>query len=560
VFSVVVLDAGAAGDRPAPLSFLHHRHVLEEERYEMFKSEETSQEEVGDGKRYYITTAIDYPNAPPHIGHSLEKVAADVIARYHRLQGHDTLFSMGLDENSQHVVKAAEANNVNITTWIERMDQAFRLAWSKLEVSYDAWIRTTEERHTRASQELFRRAQERGDIYKAIYSGWYCPNCNTFYSDEDLVNGRCPDHPSIVPEWLEEENYFFALSKYSDRLLEHIQTHPDFIVPAVRQAEVVGMIRQRLRDFSVSRVRHPDRQPWGVPVPGDPGHVLYVWFDALTNYVTAVGFPDDPVKFEHYWPADAHVIGKDITRFHCLYWPAMLMSAGIALPRQVAVHGFITLEGQRISKTTGNIVEPVELVDEFGADAVRYYLLRNLSFASDGDFSRAGLIRHYNDELAKDLGNLLNRVVTMTNRYRGGSIPTPGPYGELEQDLQRVAAETCSRAEAALEAWEIGNALNIIWGLVRRANQYIEQSEPWRLARQPDKQEHLDTVLYSAAEAVRLLAIYLAPFIPSASNRILSQLGSEPVGEAAWLREGTWGSHALSHVSAGPQLFPRIDV
>src|SRR5256714_7813336 len=259
------------------------------------------------------------------------------------------------------------------------------------------------------------------------------------------------------------------------------------------------MIRQGLRDFAVSRQVRPGAVPWGVPVPGDEQQVIYVWFDALTNYLTAVGFPHDTATFEHYWPADAHVIGKDITRFHCLYWPAMLLSAGLPLPRQVAVHGFITLEGQRISKSAGNIIDPVELVDTYGADAVRYYLLRNLSFASDGDFSRAGLIRHYNDELAKDLGNLLNRVVMMTNRYRGGSIPTPGPYGELEQDLQRVAAETRSRAEAALEAWEIGNALSIIWGLVRRTNQYIEQSEPWQLARQAEKQERLDTVLYSAA-------------------------------------------------------------
>lgn len=526
----------------------------------MFNSKDASQDDAEGSKRYYITTAIDYPNAAPHIGHSLEKVAADVIARYHRLQGHDTFFSMGLDENSQHVVKAAEAHNVDILTWIGQMDEAFRLAWSKLEISYDAWIRTTTEQHFRASQELFRRAQERGDIYKSIYSGWYCPNCNTFYTDEELVDGKCPDHPSIVPEWLEEENYFFALSKYSDRLLKHIQEHPDFIVPAVRKAEVVGIIRQGLRDFSVSRVVNPARQLWGVPVPGDPGHVLYVWFDALTNYITVAGFPDDKAKFEHYWPADAHVIGKDITRFHCLYWPAMLMSAGLALPRQIAVHGFITLEGQRISKTSGNSIEPVELVDEFGADAVRYYLLRNLSFASDGDFSRAGLIRHYNDELAKDLGNLLNRVVTMTNRYRGGPIAAPGPIGAFEQDLQRVATEMRSRAEAALEGWEIGNALSIIWGLVRRANQYIEQSEPWKLVRQPNKQEQLDTVLYSAAEAVRLLAIYLAPFIPSASDRILSQLGLEPVSETAWVSEGTWGSRALSHVSTGPQLFPRIEV
>src|SRR6266581_4844520 len=427
-------------------------------------------EHSGSNKRYYITTAIDYPNAPPHIGHSLEKVAADVIARFHRLQGYDTYFSIGVDENSQHVARAAEANGVDPTTWVNNLEGVFRLVWSKLDISNDYWIRTTTERHIRASQELFLRAQARGDIYKSIYSGWYCPNDNTFYTSEELVDGRCPNHPSIIPEWLEEENYFFALTKYSDRLLEHIHTHADFIVPAVRKSEVLGMIHQGLRDFSVSRRVDPTRKRWGVPFPGDPEHVIYVWFDALTNYLSAVGFPDDPATFEHYWPADAHVIGMDITRFHCLYWPAMLLSAGLPLPKQVAVHGFMTLEGAKISKSTGNIVHPIQLVDEFGVDAIRYYLLRNLSFASDRDFTREGLVRRYNDELYKDLGNLLNRVVTMTNRYRGGSIPTPGPYGELEQDLQRVAAETRSRAEAALEAWEIGNALSIIWGLVRRTN------------------------------------------------------------------------------------------
>jgi methionyl-tRNA synthetase len=519
----------------------------------------SSYEENPEKKPYYITTAIDYPNAPPHVGHSLEKVAADVIARYHRLQGFDTYFSMGLDENSQHVVQAAQGNNVDLLTWINKMDEAFRLAWSKLDVSYDRWIRTTEERHFRASQEMIRRAQERGDIYKAIYSGWYCPNCNTFYRNEELVDGRCPLHPSLIPEWIEEENYFFALSKYSDRLLAHIAENPDFIVPAMRQSEVFGMIRQGLRDFSVSRRIDKIGVPWGVPFPGDPEHVIYVWFDALTNYVSAVGFPDDTRTFEHYWPADAHVIGKDITRFHCLYWPAMLMSAGLALPRQIAVHGFITLEGERISKTTGNIVEPVELVDEYGVDAVRYYLLRNLSFASDGDFSRDGLIQRYNNELAKDLGNLLNRVVTMMKRYRGGTIPEPGPIGDFEKDLQRVAAEARQRAEKELEAWEIGNALHGIWNFVRRTNQYLEQGEPWRLARQPGQEAQLNTVLYSAAEAMRLLAIYLAPFMPTASDRIMSQLGLGPVGEAAWVREGAWGSILLTSVVPGPLLFPRIE-
>ncbi len=519
-----------------------------------------SSEQHTSNKTYYITTAIDYPNAAPHLGHTLEKVAADVLARYHRLQGHDTYFSMGLDENSQHVVEAARANGVDLATWTDSMDKAFRLAWSKLDISYDRWIRTTEERHFRASQEMIHRAQERGDIYKSIYSGWYCPNDNTFYQDEDLVNGRCPNHPSIIPEWLEEENYFFALSKYSDHLLKHIQEHANFIVPAVRKSEVLGMIRQGLRDFSVSRRVDPTRDPWGVPFPGDPAHVIYVWFDALTNYVSAVGFPDDTVTFEHYWPADAHVIGMDITRFHCLYWPAMLLSAGLPLPKQIAAHGFITLEGDKISKSTGNIVHPIQLVDEFGVDAIRYYLLRNLSFSSDRDFTREGLIQRYNDELYKDLGNLLNRVVAMVHRYREGIIPEPGTIGEREKDLQRVAIKSREQEEQDLEAWEIGNALQSIWNFVRRTNQYLEQSKPWILARQPEREEELNTVLFSAVEALRLLSMYLAPFIPDASNRIRSQLGLEPIKSSSWVHETTWGSVPLSKVVPGSLLFPRIEI
>src|SRR5579883_16125 len=510
-------------------------------------------------KRYYLTTAIDYPNAKPHIGHALEKVTADVVARYHRLLGDDTYFSMGVDENSQHVLRAAAANGVDPRIWVDELDKAFRLAWSKLDIGYDYWIRTTEERHIRAAQEMFRRARANGDIYTSTYAGWYCPNCNTFYSSDELISGACPNHPTLTPEWLEEENYFFALSRYSDRLLAHIEAHPNFIVPPPRKAEIVGLIRLGLRDFSVSRQVRPGMAAWGVPIPGDSGQVIYVWFDALTNYLTAVGFPDDMAKFEHYWPADAHVIGKDITRFHCLYWPAMLLSAGLPLPEQIAVHGFITLEGQRISKTAGNIVDPVELVDKIGADAVRYYLMRTLSFASDGDFSRAGLLRHYNDELGNDLGNLLNRVVSMIKRYRGGAIPAPGPVGPLEQDLQRAAYETRERAASALEQWEIGGALAIIWSFVKRANQYIEQSEPWKLARQPEQVELLNTVLYSAAEATRLLAILLAPYIPTSSNRIMEQLGLEPIKNGAWISQGTWGSRPLEKVSPGPLLFPRVE-
>jgi len=523
-------------------------------------NEQKGREDIPAARRYYITTAIDYPNAPPHIGHALEKVAADVIARYSRLRGNDTFFSIGIDVNSQHVLRTANDKGVDPRLWINEMDIAFRRAWSKLDISNDYWMLTTEERHIRASQEMFRRAQEHGDIYKSTYSGWYCPNCNTFYASDELIDGRCPNHPSLTPDWLDEENYFFALSKYSERLLAHIETHPEFIVPASRRAEVIGLIRQGLRDFSVSRQVRPGTEGWGIPIPGDPQQVIYVWFDALINYLTAVGFPDDEAKFAHYWPADAHVIGKDITRFHCLYWPAMLLSAGLPLPKQVAVHGFITLEGQRISKTAGNIIDPVALVDRVGVDAVRFYLVRNLSFAADGDFSRAGLVRHYNDELGNDLGNLLNRVVSMVKRYRGGTIPTPGAIGEREADLQRIAAETRQRAATALEAWEIGNAVNITWNFVRRANQYIEQNEPWKLARQPEQAERLDTVLYSAAEATRLLAILLAPYIPASCNRILEQLGVGPVSNGSWERDGGWGDYPLKQVVPGPVLFPRLEL
>lgn len=525
----------------------------------MEQSHEESHRAEDAGRKYYITTAIDYPNAEPHIGHTQEKVAADAMARYQRLLGAETCFSMGLDENSQHVVKAAEAHGVDLPTWIARMDEAFRLAWAKLDIRYDRWIRTTEKSHFRASQEMFLRAQERGDVYKAIYAGWYCPNCNTFYREEELVDGKCPYHPTVALEWVEEENYFFALSRYSERLLAYIATHPQFINPPTRLGEVMSFFHQGLRDFSISRRLDPRRPIWGVPVPGDPDQVIYVWFDALINYLTAVGFPDDGARFAHYWPADVHVIGKDIVRFHCLYWPAMLMSADLPLPGQIAVHGFTTLEGRKISKSTGNVVSPVELVDEFGVDAVRYYLLRTLSFSSDGDFQRAGLIQRYNDELAKDLGNLLNRVMSMLKRYRQGHIPRAGASGELELDLQRVAAGARQGAEEALAKWEFGQALESIWGLVRRANRYLEQSEPWKLARRAEQQERLDTVLFCAAESLRLLAIYLAPFIPTACDRILSQLGLPAIQPGDWRASGIWGAVPFQAIGEITPLFPRIE-
>jgi methionyl-tRNA synthetase len=515
---------------------------------------------------FYITTAIDYPNGPPHIGHSLEKVAADVVARYHRLRGDETFFSMGLDENSQHVVTAAHSSGVSPREWLDRMDEAFRLAWRKLDCSYDRWIRTTEDVHFRASQELFRRAQAAGDVYKAVYAGYYCPNCNAFYSAEELTpQGTCPDHTSLRPDWLEEENYFFALSRYTDRLREHIERQPEFIQPPAWRGEVLATLRQGLKDFSASRLVRGgalvDGKPWGVPVPGDHEHVIYVWFDALTNYLTAAGFPDEPARFAATWPADAHVIGKNITRFHCLYWPAMLMSAGIALPKCIAVHGFMTLEGQRISKTTGNIVDPVDLVDEFGADAVRYYLMRDVSFESDGDFARVRLIERFNADLANDLGNLLNRTVSMVGRYLDGVVPAPErEAGEREADVRRVAQAAGEATAAGIERWDFDGALDGAWQLVRRANQYIDESEPWRQARDPAQRARLGTSLYYAAESLRLLTIYLAPFMPGATAKMRAQLGLPPVEAGAWGTQTGWGGLPGGTRVEKPQpIFPRIE-
>jgi methionyl-tRNA synthetase len=509
---------------------------------------------------FYITTAIDYPNAKPHVGHSLEKVGADAAARYHRLRGDDVRFCMGVDENSQHVVTAARAAGVSPAEWVDRMDDSFRLAWRKLAVSNDVWVRTTNPVHARTARELFSRALARGDIYKGAYAGWYCPNCNNYYADEDLVGGRCPEHLSLRPEWLEEENYFFALTRYERQLSDLIEGHDDFIVPVAWRSEVAAMLRRGLRDFSVSRrVRDV---PWGIPVPDDPAQVIYVWFDALSNYVTGAGFPDDGATFHRYWPADVHVIGKNITRFHCLYWPAMLLSAGLDVPRQVAVHGFMTLEGEKISKTTGNMIDPVDLVDEFGADPVRYYMLREFSFGSDGDFSRARLLHRYNADLANDLGNLLNRTTVMSVRYLGGELPAPSEETPADRELAALADGLRERVDAAVEAFDFPAALEGIWGLVRRANVYVEECEPWRLARALEgsaERARLGVVLANLAEALRILAIYLAPFVPETANRLLAQLGRPGIAEGALAQAG-WGQGGTApQVVGGPVLFPRRD-
>ena len=508
--------------------------------------------------RYYVTAAIDYPNARPHVGHSFEKVAADVVARYHRLRGDDVRFAMGLDENSQHVAAAARRAGRSPRDWIDDLDAAFRLAWTRLNLSNDAWIRTSSPAHHRAARRLFTLARDRGDVYRGKYAGWYCPNCNNYYAEEDLADGLCPEH-RLRPEWVEEENFFFALSRYSEPLRRLVEGDPGFIQPGAWRGEMLALLRGGLRDFSVTRAVRPGAAPWGVPVPDEPDQVLYVWFDALTNYLTALGFPDDTETVARYWPADAHVVGKNITRFHCLYWPAMLLSAGLPVPRSVAVHGFMTLEGQRISKTTGNVVDPVDLVDEFGCDTVRYYLLREFGFVADGDFSRAKLIHRRNSDLGNDLGNLLNRTATMAHRYLGGTLPPPVVAEPVDADLAGVASAVGPAVEAALGNWDTPSALESIWSLVRRANVYAEETAPWRLAKAPESSERLAVVLANLAEALRITALFLAPFLPETADRILERLGLSGAMSGD-LVSACWGAIPEERrLMTGPVLFPRVE-
>ena len=367
-------------------------------------------------KGFYLTTAIFYPSAGPPLHSLYEAIGADALARYRRLLGTQTRFLTGMDEHSAQVERQAKELGSEPRQLVDGWAGAWRTTFDRFLISYDRFIRTTDPDHVRASTEMVQRAQANGDIYKGTYSGWYCTGDNEFKTDAQIVDGHCPDHPTLELQWLEEENYFFRLSAYQDRLEELYRDNPSFCEPEHYRNEVLAWLREGLRDFSVSRAG----ATWGIPFPGDSNHRIYVWFDALTNYLTGAGFPDDKEAFARWWPADVHVIGMNITRFHCLYWPAMLMSAGVELPKSVAVHGFMTLEGQRISKTTGNIIDPVELADEFGADAVRYYLMRDVSFESDGDFARANLIQRFNSDLANDLGNLLNRTVSMIGRYFDG--------------------------------------------------------------------------------------------------------------------------------------------
>lgn len=450
--------------------------------------------------KYYVTTPIYYINDKPHIGHAYSTFAADVLARYHRQQGETVLFSAGVDENSQKTVQAAAKAGMDLAVYTEQMSDTWEKTWKKAEISNDAFIRTTSPEHRKAVEELIDRVKAKGDIYAGVYEGYYCVGCEEFKKEDELENGLCPIHKT-KPDFIKEKNYFFKLSKYQAPLLEYIREHPEFVQPEARRNEVVAFIERGLRDFSVSR----STQKWGIPWPGDPEQVVYVWFDALVNYLTVAGFPDP--GYDQKWPADVQIVGKDIIKFHCIYWPAMLMSAGLALPRTVFAHGFFTIDGQKISKSLGNAIDPVDLAGQYGMDALRYYLLREFPFGADGEFSHERFQAVYNADLANDLGNLVQRVQVMVTKYLDRVV------GEVPQHSHDI--EPYQDAMASLR---FDQALAEVWLLVRGLNQYLEEEKPWRI--DESESEHRGDVLRHAVSDLMQIATLLMPFMPSTAAKI----------------------------------------
>ena len=503
--------------------------------------------------KFYLTTAIDYVNNLPHLGTAYEKVAADAIARYKRMAGFDTRFLMGNDEHSTNVEKAAREKGMSPQEYCDQMAEAFQAVWKRLDISYDDFIRTTEPRHVKAVQTLFRAIVDAGDVYKGKYEGHYCVGCERFYPEKDLVDGKCPVHKT-VPQWVSEENYFFKLSAYGPLLLEHIRKNPEFIIPESRRNEIVNVVEGGLEDISVSRASGT----WGIPLPNDPGHTIYVWFDALINYITGVGYPDRNGDYSKYWPADLHVIGKDITRFHCIIWPAMLMSAKLPLPRTVLGHGWVQFQGEKLSKSLGNIVNPLEIADRWGADALRYYLLREVPLSRDGDFTWELFIDRYNADLANDWGNLFTRTVSMIHRYRAGKVTASAPI----EGMEGVITSALRDYGVAMERYEIDKGIEAAWSVIRRANRLVEEKAPWNLAKDPARGAELDALLATLVAALQHTALLLHAVMPAKAREVWETLRSSPRMEGVRLPKA--GALLPSPAPAEPigaskPLFPRIE-
>jgi len=507
--------------------------------------------------RFYITTPIYYVNAEPHLGHASTTIFADAIARSRRLMGQDVFFLTGTDEHGQKIERAAQAAGMAPRAFADRIAERFRDLTGQLNISNDDFIRTTEARHYRAVEAIWRRVRDAGDLYKGTYEGWYCSTEQIFVPEAQLVGGnRCPDCGSIV-ERLTEESYFFRLSKYQEPLLEHYRAHPEFVTPDNRRNEMMAFIGAGLRDLSVSRTSFS----WGIPVPDDPSHVIYVWFDALTNYLTAVGFGDDAAasreRVDAFWPADVHLMGKEIVRQHSIYWPAFLMSAGLPLPRRIIGHGWWLMEGAKMSKSLGNVVRPKDYTDRFGVDALRYFVLREMTLAGDASFDDEGMLARYNADLANDLGNLASRVTTMIHRYCGAVVPAATSGDVLDGDLRAATRAAIERVTKAVAEYDFAQALTGIWELVSRSNKYLVAREPWALAKSPDKRALLDQTLYQAADSLRVIAALIDPVMPESAARLRTMLGTP---QESWLTLAPGALAAGGALGAVEPLFPRMEL
>ena len=512
-------------------------------------------------KPFYITTPIYYPSAKLHIGHAYCTTIADSIARYHRLAGDDVFFLTGSDEHGQKIQQKAEEAGIKPIEYTNKIVAGFQNLWKRLNISNDDFIRTTQKRHERVVQEIFNRIYKKGDIYKGEYKGLYCTPCESYWTEHQLdENGCCPDCHRPVQE-VSEEAYFFQMSKYQDRILKYIEDHPDFIQPVSRRNEMINFIKQGLDDLCISRTSFD----WGIPVPIDPKHVIYVWFDALTNYLTPIGYLDDPEKFKKYWPADLHLVGKEIVRFHTIIWPCILMARDLPLPKKVYGHGWLIVDGDKMSKSKGNVVDPNGLIDEFGADAIRYFLLREINLGQDGNFSRDALIQRINSDLANDLGNLLHRTLNMTLKFQDGVLAAPSGESDVDKSLKDDALATVKAFADGMEDMKLSDTIKTVWAFISRANKYIDETQPWALAKDPAKKQELANVMYNLAEALRIISVLISPFMPTTAERIWNQLGLADAGKA-WkdvqLEDiETWGGiPAGLHVGTPEQLFPRIEV
>ena len=506
-------------------------------------------------KPYYITTPIYYPSTNLHIGNTYTTVAADAIARFKRLTGHEVMFLTGTDEHGQKIERIANEKGITPKEHVDEIVAGIKDLWKMMNISYDKFIRTTDDYHVKAVQEIFKKLYDQGDIYKDSYEGLYCTPCESFWTETQLVNGNCPDCGRPV-EKAKEEAYFFKMSKYADRLIQYIEEHPDFIQPESRKNEMLNnFLRPGLQDLCVSRTSFT----WGIPVSFDEKHVIYVWIDALSNYITALGYGQENQElYKKFWPADVHLIGKDILRFHTIYWPIMLMALGLELPKQVFGHGWLLVDGGKMSKSKGNVVDPVVLVNMFGADAVRYYLLREIPFGSDGLFNNEIFIKKVNTDLANDLGNLLSRTIAMVYKYFDGVIQAPTFKEAIDDELINLALSTPGKVEASIDALKIPEALESIWTLISRANKYIDETTPWILAKDEEKKERLGTVLYNLLETLRFVSVMISPFLTETSVKINDQLNTKVT---TWesLKEFN-GTVAGDKVVKGDVIFPRIDV